>query len=516
MRDERVEALLTVANDFYNHREHIQYDQRSMDRFLQITPRRRKFFPPEAGTAQYTHHLDCSGFCFDVYYQALGLELPHDITWHMYEQMSHEVFRYEKTFDETYEEKLEITRKLEEAIQPGDLITMIHQGQSGHIMLALEGGQFMHCVPQQAGTDDSYNYAAKFDKKNRFGLSINAISDITRVVPDEKAVDIGNFVRYNLFSPKESKIVIHRPWLDAAGPTEDARLRMGAHKDLVSRMESSHPGGQQAACGDVVEYRVKVANAGGENRPVTVEFSAPAGTSFGGENLCQAELAPGEERSFAFGVIVEQEAEAGKEPWIEVPEVKVNGLKIHGNKVLLGKAITEEEAAAVTAEMRTELAAGRNAVEAAAQVYGRRGIEMNPSKKHYIHSLFHHFDTCAKENNNILVRREQNPFGDLAAYGLFGGKSVVTGDILNRPYSRTTEIRTADLLEGDIILCANDVFGAQTHALYYTGSSLIGAPEQGLASTELTGEAMEKFINSLFGRFVWVVLRPWNGRPDGE
>jgi hypothetical protein len=48
------------------------------------------------------------------------------------------------------------------------------------------------------------------------------------------------------------------------------------------------------------------------------------------------------------------------------------------------------------------------------------------------------------------------------------------------------------------------------------GESLIGAPEQGLSNVELTGEAMEKFIITLFGRCVWIVLRPWNGLSDGQ
>ena len=87
MKDIRVEALMAVADDFYKNNEHIQYDQLSMDRYVQISSRRRKFFPPEAGTSQCAHHLDCSAFCSAVYYQALGMELPHDITWHMYELM---------------------------------------------------------------------------------------------------------------------------------------------------------------------------------------------------------------------------------------------------------------------------------------------------------------------------------------------------------------------------------------------------------------------------------------------
>ena len=507
MKDIRVEALMAVADDFYKNNKHVQYDQRSMDRYVQMSSRRRKFFPPEAGTSQYGHHLDCSGFCFAVYYQALGMELPHDITWHMYELMEPVVYKYEKTFNETYEEKLKIAAELEAAIQPGDLITMLHQGQSGHIMLAVEDGKFIHCIPTVRGFDgSSYNYPDRTDKRERNGLIISDLADITRVLPDAEAVDPANFPRLNLFAPRESKIVIHRPWVLAESPTDQAKIRMGAYKGLISGVESSHPGGLQAACGDVVEYRVRVKNTTDVPKSVSVEFTAPAGTSFGGEQICEAVLEAGEEKVFTFGVIVE--TEDGSAAFAEAPLVKVNGLTIHAKKVLLGRRMAEEEMESVVSEMKEALAEGKEVIAAAAEVYGRRGITLNPSQKNCLCSYFHNFDTMAKENNNVLVRKEQKPWADLAAYSLFGGKSVVTSELLNYPWLRITEISSRDLMAGDIILCGNDVFGRQTHAMFYTGESLIGAPEQGLSNVELTGEAMEKFIISLFGRMVWIVLRP--------
>ena len=85
----------------------------------------------------------------------------------------------------------------------------------------------------------------------------------------------------------------------------------------------------------------------------------------------------------------------------------------------------------------------------------------------------------------------------------------MTGEILLEPDKRTTEILTSDLQAGDIILCANDPFAQQTHALFFTGESLIGAAEPGLANHELKGEELDGFIRSLFGRICFVVLRPW-------
>lgn len=503
--DIRQEALLAVAYDYYNHRSEIQYDQRSMDRFVQITPRRRKFFPPEAATKQYTLHLDCSAFCFAVYYQALGLKLPYDITWHMYEHMEPLVYKYEKTFDETLEEKQKFAEEFTAALQPGDLITMLHQGQAGHIMIYVGEGKFMHCCPEKQGVDDSYNYAARTEGKNRNAILINDITDITEIVTGEEAGLLSGYKRYNMFSPKERVVAIHRPWLLADGVTEQAKIRLDGHKNLHSGVECSHWGGQQAAAGDVIEYRVKVKNLGDGPKSVTAEFIPPTGTSFGGEAVCEAEISGGGEKVFTFGVIAEQENAF----LIEAPKVRVNGLNIPAQKVLQGPSMTEEEQNRLVGEVAARLEAGEEALAAASAVYKTFGIDLNPVKKTHIRRLFHHFDTCAREDNNILIRAEQEPLEDMAAYSLFGGKGIVTGDILKDPSQRTTEILPSDLMAGDIILCANDPYAHQTHALFYTGESLIGAAEQGLANRALAGEELDRFMRSLFGRFCFVILRPW-------
>ena len=398
--DQRQEALLAVAYDYYNHRSEIQYDQRSMDRFVQITPRRRKYFAPEAATGQYTLHLDCSAFCFAVYYQALGIELPYDITWHMYEHMEPLVYKYEKTFDETPEEKKKVAEDFAAALQPGDLITILHQGQAGHIMIYIGDGKFMHCCPKVQGTDDSYNYAARDEKKNRNAILIDHTADITDIVTGPDAEVLSGYKRYNLFSPKETKIAVHRPWLLAEKPTEAALLRMGAHKGLHSGVEASHWGGRQAAAGEVVEYRVKVKNLNPQPKDVEVKFQAPKGTSFGGETSCTAVLDAGEEKIFTFGVIVETETDF----ILDAPQVQVNGLAVPAKKVLLGPSVDPADSDALVQHVTGLMAEGREALAAAAEGYAKYGIAVNPVKKHHIRTLFRHFDTCARENNNILVR----------------------------------------------------------------------------------------------------------------
>ena len=92
--EQKRQALLTVVKAFYDRGVYTQYDQRSMDRLIQATPRRRKYLPPEAGNGQYTHFLDCSGYMSAIYLTAFGYELPSDLTWIMVDQMEPRLYLY--------------------------------------------------------------------------------------------------------------------------------------------------------------------------------------------------------------------------------------------------------------------------------------------------------------------------------------------------------------------------------------------------------------------------------------
>ena len=95
--NEKQKALLSVARAYIERGSYIQYDQRSMDRVLELTPRCRKRLPPEAGNSQYTHFLDCSTYVSAIYLTAFGYELPSDLTWLMIDEVEKQIFYYELT-----------------------------------------------------------------------------------------------------------------------------------------------------------------------------------------------------------------------------------------------------------------------------------------------------------------------------------------------------------------------------------------------------------------------------------
>ena len=82
-REEKARVLLTTAQAFVDRGAALQYDQLSMYRDVQITPRRRYTLPPEAATAQQRLYLDCATFVCAAYYNAFGYRLEADVTWNI-------------------------------------------------------------------------------------------------------------------------------------------------------------------------------------------------------------------------------------------------------------------------------------------------------------------------------------------------------------------------------------------------------------------------------------------------
>lgn len=493
------QALLTVARAYLDRGSCIQYDQRSMDRVLQLTPRRRKRLPPEAANSQYIQFLDCSGYVSAIYLEAFGYMLPSDLTWLMIDQMEPRIFYYELTHTETTDEIRAVEKQIRELLQPGDLITFDRGEGAGHIMLYLGNGQYTDCnVP--AGQKNSYNYTDYHNQLHEHGLWVQPL-ELILPVKDDKLTQ-----GRSLFRERNRRISIHRP-LDIVGePLPKTRIRMEQARDLWCAVENSAPGCLQAYPGGTVTYTVVVRNQSNAEKTVTVTFAPPAGTTFAGETSVQTVLQGGEEGRLAFSVCVGADNTA---IWLEGPAVTVNQLPVYAHPVLLGRPMSDGAWASVKEVALRQLEAGATGLEAAAKAYAPFEIAIEPVEKQYSISHFAYHDSTM---GPALSRAPQMPFADLAVYAAFGGRGVITPEMASSHGMRLTYISRKDLLPGDVLLCLDDGLGAQSYSSFYDGQRLIGRFAADQQTHTLTEDETDRFIDSLFGRFAFVLLRPWQGR----
>ena len=492
------QALLTVAKAYYDRGKYTQYDQRSMDRVIQLTPRRRKRLPPECANSQYIHFLDCSGYTSAIYLTAFGYELPSDLTWLMVDQLENRIFYHEVTGQETVEQMHDIGVQVRTLLQPGDLITLQRQRGSGHIVMYLGDGQYTDCSPTP-GQKNSYNYE---ECKNQIFEQGLWIKDIHNMFPkeDEKLREIGMFKEGGNTVVRFS---VHRPLEILGDILPQAKLRMGKAKDLWCAVENSAPGAQQAYPGETVDYTVIVRNQSEEEKTVTVTFAPPAGAVFTGESVIEKKLQGGEEIRLPFTVTVEQD---NKAVLLDGPVVTVNDLIVYVHPVMLGRKMTDTQWESVKETALAEIAKGKTAVEAAAKAYAPLGVKIDPVQKRYSWTYFCYHDSTA---GDALSRQPQKPFEDLAVYGGFGGKNVVTPEMAAVAAGvRTTHILPRDFLPGDVLLCLDDSFGDVVYSSFFDGERLVGCFEAGGETRTMEGEELERFIDSLFGRFAFLHLRP--------
>lgn len=499
--EQKRQAVLTVAKAFYDRGKYVQYDQRSMDRVLQLTPRRRKRLPPESANGQQIQFLDCSGYVSAIYLTAFGYELPSDLTWLMIDQMENRIFYYELTHRETDGDIYAMEEKLRALLQPGDLITVERNG-NGHVVMYLGDNQYTDCtVPE--GQKNSYNYEECKNQIYEQGLWIRSL-DMMLPVEQEKLRE-----GRSMFKETIKRFSVHRPVEIVGDILPQTKIRMEQAKDLWCAVENSAPGCRQAYPGGKVEYTVIVRNQGKAEKEVTVSFAAPAGAVFSGEGTVNRVLQGGEEVCLPFTVTVEM---SNGEIKLDGPRVTVNGLEVYAHPVLLGRAMTDDQWKSVKETALTELQSGATAIAAAAKAYGSLGISLDPVQKHYSWTYFCFHDATA---GDVLSRQPQKPFEDLAVYSGFGGKCVITPEMTAVNGVRTTHILPRDLLPGDVVLCLEDGFGDVAYSAFYDGERLVGCFGPDGRTRAIHGEELERFIDSLFGRFAFLLIRPSQGLGNG-
>ena len=480
------QALFEVANAYFNRGNNIQYDQRCMDRNLITTPRRDKYVSPETATSQKTVFLDCSSFINIVFWETFGYEIPFELTWHMVDYFEPRVFLYERTYEETPEEIDEIKNKIKTTLQAGDVMTYDRFSGSGHTLLYLGDGKFMHCTPN--GRPNSYDYGEKKSREYEDGGLF--------IINRDEAID------KNIFESKTIKrIAIERP-LDVMGePTAKTMARLTTAKDLICGVEVSHAGGHHASKGEKITYSVIVHNNGKEDKEVAVSFEAPKGVVLIGDGKKEEKVSCGKELKLDF----EATLETDEEVFIEAPSVFVNGLLVVAPKVITGKAISSDKLAKVSENTLKGIKEGKSAVEAASASYKEVGISFSPLEKEHFHKCFYIHDTLS---GDVLSRRAQIPTETMGVYSLFGGVAVITPEKIAYPHVRCNKTLRRDLMEGDIILLCDDNFGLTTYSSYYNGKTLIGRFEYDGEIKSIEGEELDIFIDSLLGQYSFVVLRP--------
>ena len=497
----KTEALLAMAEAYYLRGEWLQYDQLSMDRIVRVSTRRESFAPPEAASPSRRLHLDCSSFIWALYYMTFGHMLEADLTWQMTNVLRPEVFYYEPTHQETPEQIADLRSRITGLLQPGDVITYFRSTGTGHTMLYLGNGSIINCSGYGVMSDYDYCACRSNYKKGHGAVYIEDLKTVlegsgagdTSAMSNDGPVRIAPNYRNYLFADEIHRFSVHRPLEVVGDPLPDALKRVKETRGLVCTAEPEIPAGQTAGIGDPIRYTVTVSNES-ETSGRSIEIR------FNGESKTVSVNA--HETSAAEFIL------SGSDGEILSPCVTVNGMHVFCREIHCGRVLTAEEAAQVCAAVMdavTESADGETVAAAAFEAYGKRGAKWYVDCRAAMTRLFFRHDALS---GDVLSRRTPDAHTDGAAYGLYGGKGVVSPSSGFSFIDRTRDLRLSALMPGDIIITCGDALFSSCRSFCYTGKSVIGVFECGGKAEERSDEAAERFIESLFGCYAFVVLRP--------
>ena len=497
----KTEALLAMAEAYFLRGEWLQYDQLSMDRVVRISPRRESFAPPEAASPSRRLHLDCSSFVWALYYMTFGHLLEADLTWQMTDVLRPKVFYYEPTHKETPEQIAELRSRIAGLLRPGDVITYFRTTGTGHTMLYLGNGSIINCSGYGVMSDYDYTECHGNYKDGHGAVYIEDLKTVlegsdaveTVAMGEEGPVRIAPNYRNYLFADEIHRFSVHRP-LDSVGdPLPDALKRVRETRGLVCTAEPEIPAGCTAGIGDRIRYIVTISNHSEiSGRDVEIRFN--------GETEIRSVNA--HETAAAEFVL------SGSDGEVLSPHVTVNGMNVFCRELSCGRVLTSEEAAQVGAAVAKAVAEspeGDAAAGAALEAYGIIGAKLRGDCRTLLTCLFFRHDSLC---GDVLSRRMADPHTDGAAYGLYGGRGVISPASGFSFADRTRDLRLSAVMPGDIIVTCDDAMFTSCRSYYCTGTSVVGVFAHDGRAEERSGEAAERFIESLFGSFAFAVLRP--------
>ncbi|MBR4303988.1 MAG: DUF11 domain-containing protein [Clostridia bacterium] len=500
--DERQKALVATAESYFARGVYLQYDDTRAVSGNVVKPpvyRWARYYlnSPEDTTSQNITYTNCAKFTYDVYMDALGLDIVNWCTEMLIRDGTQEVYRYEVKFDETPERKELVERTFTNALRVGDIIVNRHVRGGGHAMLYMGNGNIIHSMGSRPG---NYNYTEKKDYTEPYG---------TVVKMTVKDLFTPGHLRY-VFT-EELNLQIIRPltkFTDAA-VTENAMARMKNLMGIYAEKLCSHTIGQTVDLGEEMTFSYYIRNDRDNAVKVLVTDEVPEKTEYisggdiyaGGKLRWNINLASGAATTVSYTVRVKNDP-ALYGSYIQGAAGKVNGVSFRCPAVTVGKNLSADKQQAV-AQAASKLAGSTLCgTELAAKVYADAGINTAlDSAEAILSDLFVPYkgvsDTHFELNTN-------GKYINMLAPIMYGGRVVDTSDkYLGR---RTDGIFAHQISAGDVLVCTENQDNSSAEVYIFCGDGMLAADKNG--AKYLNKQETDDVLMSVMGYCKFALVRP--------
>lgn len=475
-------AVVITAESFWLRGNRGQYDMSSMNKVGvgSVSRRITKYKAPEDYTVQNRGYTDCSGFAFDVYLNALGVEIiagsPYTKTYA--ETMPNRVLREKPNssgFDQMSEEELKKKEKeFRDTLQPGDIIVYRYTGDTGgHTLVYVGNGMVIH------SSGSSYNYDQKKENFEEQGTYLYDSIDMFFNDPESR--------RY-LFNKHIYAIV--RPLNAFNGEIPEATVtRMNNMRGIVAEKLATRTYGQTVNVGEEITFTFHLENHNKTKKTLNVTDTVPANTTYvsGAQTVTDNQL--------SWTVDVPANGTADVSYTVKVTgngAVKgtgaVDGIAVECPAIKVGNTLDaqERQSIATQAAAASQLSGLERINEIYTKALGKAALEKVTIQE--MNAKI--FEDWA---GDFALYREGELF-NLVAPHLYGGRRVAEQEVPSENSNARTRMLTKELMiVGDIIL---------THEGWYlfTGEGILNAQ---------TGENLPlSWLEPLLTYETFAILRP--------
>ncbi len=433
------EAVVAVAEAYYARRTFIQYEDNPLIKSgAQLRADRHKYSPEDA-TKQFTTYSNCATFTFDVYKEALDLDIVAWTCSRLQAAKDMHVLTVDKKLAE--EEKADMVQKIKDVLQPGDIVSYLKDNW-GHAMLYIGYEEVIHCS-SNGGVGGSYNMASNTEVIDPAG-GIYKMS-WNEFFPGGKhsLVDMDQFciVRPTVRHP------------DAA-PNEKTINRVANLQNIYVEKTSSHAIGMTAMPGDEVTFTFSLKNSRKTDAVIEITETVPTNSTYvsgadtvDGNNLKWSVTVPGNGGKVDVTYTVKVNADAKTGDTI-VGDAKVGGVEVRCQPVYIGGSLLPFEQEKIY-NAATTISSNATGTALAKEIYAAAGFGCSIGTEAEIISSIYKTTTRAAGHFELNTTSK---YMNMLVPTMYGGYLVYTNAGLYDG-NRTKAPMLSQLMAGDIVVC---------------------------------------------------------------
>ncbi|MBO5867733.1 MAG: C40 family peptidase, partial [Oscillospiraceae bacterium] len=397
---------------------------------------------------------NCAAFTYEVYYQTLGYKLPDNMytTSKLASQSAGngtQVYVYNRTkgSTQTEAEKEKVREEFLGCLQPGDILCIRREDNSGHALLYIGNGEILH------SSGSTYNYTGSY------GVETYEAS-IRRVRVEDYFFNPEMTARGDIFSVATKLLVVRPLQVYTGGITETTENRLENLEGIVAEKLSSHVRAQTADIGESITFTYAMHNITDRDVTLKVQETVPeelewvSGGIRSGAQLSWTVKVPAHGRaSVSYTAKVKSGTAYGT--LIQSTDSTVGGVTVKCEPVRVGKKLTTQQQEALVDAFLTikEQGTDLKGLSLVNELYKRAtGVEKIFASTSFS-TVTRGANGCFKvyDDSGSKVIYQLNPTGSYAnmlAPGMYGGYRLWASEFAN---DRTRLGKEQDLQIGDVL-----------------------------------------------------------------